>query len=96
MNIWRPVAAAEIIRGYAFPKEAEYYSLPLPDMQVDSTSTEDPLKPKSKSNLRLPPWPIFSRAVVPAQYKLANRQSKPAHNLIPSSNQLQGQSLLHC
>ena len=74
MSIWHLVAAAEIIRGYAFPKETEDYSLPLPDMQVESTSTEDPLKPKSKSNLRLPPWPIFSRAVVPAQYKLADPQ----------------------
>lgn len=54
--------------GFKFPVEKEDYSLPLEEERPSETQP-DPDFPKTSSNLRIPGFPMFSRATVPAQYK---------------------------
>ncbi|KAG9015025.1 tau 95 subunit of transcription factor TFIIIC [Tulasnella sp. JGI-2019a] len=53
----------DAITNFQFDEEKEDYSLPL-----SASPPDDPTKPQNKSNLRLPPFPLFSRATIPAQY----------------------------
>ncbi|KAG8891122.1 tau 95 subunit of transcription factor TFIIIC [Tulasnella sp. 332] len=57
----------DAITNFQFDEEKEDYSLPL-----STPPPEDPTKPQNRSNLQMPPFPLFSRATIPAQYKLSH------------------------
>ncbi|KAG8977140.1 tau 95 subunit of transcription factor TFIIIC, partial [Tulasnella sp. 427] len=62
------MSTVEAVKSFAFPIEKEDYSLPL-DRQLTPEELFDPTVPKTRSNLRIPHFPVFSRTVVPFQYK---------------------------
>ncbi|KAG8901477.1 tau 95 subunit of transcription factor TFIIIC [Tulasnella sp. 403] len=59
--------AVNTLLNFSFPPEKEDYSLPLPE-PLSEEHVNDPDLPKTKSNVRLPPFPVFSRVTMPSQY----------------------------
>ncbi|KAG8953739.1 tau 95 subunit of transcription factor TFIIIC [Tulasnella sp. 424] len=61
------MSTVEAIKSFVFPVEEEDYTLPL-DAPLTPEAMEDPTVPKTRSNLRIPHFPVFSRATIPLQY----------------------------
>lgn len=61
------MSTVETIKSFVFPVEKEDYALPL-DVPLTPEARSDPTIPKTRSNLRIPHFPVFSRATIPLQY----------------------------
>ncbi|KAG9047485.1 tau 95 subunit of transcription factor TFIIIC [Tulasnella sp. UAMH 9824] len=61
------MSTVEAIKSFVFPVEQEDYALPL-DVPLTPEAMSDPTVPKTRSNLRIPHFPVFSRATIPLQY----------------------------
>lgn len=64
--------SVDAICQYTMPEEKEDYMLPIDpvlDPKLVPEAADQPLHPSSRSNLRLPPPPLFSRQGIPQNYK---------------------------
>ena len=88
--------AVEGILNYSIPEEKEDYTVEVQsdamDIDIDPALSGEVQKPAKtiKSNLRLPPPPLFSRQTIPQIYKLCLYLNFRA--CILTSFQLQGES----
>lgn len=86
--------SVEGVLSYHIPEETEDYNIvnQSPDMEVDPhpqlagpASSLSQVDSRSKSNLRLPPPPLFSRQAVPHIYKLRLLRLTPALTMLTMS-----------
>lgn len=91
-ELMRRSCPVEGILKYSIPEEQEDYTIEeesgATDFAIDpqlrdpedASSSATPNGPRIRSNLRLPPPPLFSRQAVPQIYKYAPRRLQPVHS----------------